>query len=158
MLVSIIEISKPPKRYWVKTLRGDYTFLIILVLATFVFLIGRENGIMSGIILTLQFCLVLVLGNLFSSLYKYPYKITVFQDYLEIHFIFICIKSKRRYRYKHIEIVTKFHKKKQYIIIRHRVFINYGLVLRESDGWSKEKQYMFIEIMKTSGIEDNRLT
>lgn len=152
----IIEISKPRMLCQIKPICRDV--LISLLFIPFVWGDFSTNGIMSGIIwcsIILGVLFVKIL--LFSHYCEYPYKVTFFQDYFIVEYLLLRIKFKRKYRYKNIEIMTRIHKNELYTRICHKILLGYNLFLSEPDGWSQEKQDVFIDAMKSKGVVVTRL-
>lgn len=145
----IIEVNKPRKLWWAKTLKREILIMIPLVLLS---ILGRGD---SDIVLwVLKVTTLLLLVNLiFSHDYEYPYRVKVNDEGVEVDYIHLGINLKHKYLYKRLEIISDFYRNQRYTIIRDKVFIYLSLTLSESCGWSNEKQEALIEVLKSKGID-----
>lgn len=154
----VLEVSKPPLSRRLRNMKYDALIALVFLLIDWDWGVCDSEGIWSNIIWSSILLVFVLFARLFGNRYDYPYKVMFLQDYVVIEYIKVCVKFRRIYRYKNIEVMTEMDKNKQFTSVRHTVLIYSGFGFGEDDGWSQENQLLLIDTMKSKGVVVTILT
>ena len=162
MIIEIIEVHQPCRRWWVKLFKVDLTIVLLIFPFTFlcVYMYTQWEDLKFAFLVALISCLLCFISLFFvSHTYEYTYRITFYNEYLEMEYWSLLGRRKRKFRYDRLEIEkNKSRNIGEYVLVRDTVFIVSNQTLANIYGWSEDKQCQFLEMVSSKGVQiNNRL-